>query len=239
MKKYLFIIILSIATNLVAQQNGIVEYEFSYKEFSDTPKNKTRANARKIVVMSAEYAKNHKYVLKFNPVESLYYVEDSMPIDGINNEFAYKFSKFIFSNGIYYQNRETGKILNKKSTMGKMYLVHGSFENNWKISTESKYIGKYKCFKAVSSCSTCNENQIVTVWFTPEIPVPFGPAGYGGTPGLILEVSKYRYTLSLKKLKLSNKTILIEKPSKGTSITDEKLKELQLEKRMGMKNNRS
>ena len=122
--------------------------------------------------------------------------------------------------------------------MGKMYLVHGSVESNWKVTTESKYIGKYKCYKAVSMCNSCNTNQIVTVWFAPEIPVPFGPAGYGGAPGLILEVSKFRYTLSLKKLKLSNKTIYIEKPSKGTSITAEKLKELQWEKRMEMKNSR-
>jgi GLPGLI family protein len=48
--------------------------------------------------------------------------------------------------------------------------------------------------------------------------VPFGPAGFGGTPGLILEVSKYRYTLRLKKIKLSNKTITIKKPIKGCLV---------------------
>ena len=237
MKKYLLIILLIITTNLFAQQNGVVKYEFSYKIFTDTPKNKMIADARRMADMSAEYAKNHQYILKFTHLESIYHIEDSMPLDDVNI-FEYKFSKFIFSTGIYYQNRETGKTLNEKSSMGKNYLVHDSLNSDWKVTTESKYIGKYKCFKAVSLCSSCSNNQEITAWFTPEIPVPYGPAGYGGLPGLILEVSKFRYTLSLKKLKLSNKNISIEKPTKGTLITADKLKELQWEKRMEMKSNR-
>lgn len=237
MKNYLLIILLIITTNLFAQQSGVVKYEFSYKKFTDTPKNKMVADARRMADMSAEYAKNHQYILKFTHLESIYHVEDSMPLDDVNN-FEYKFSKFIFSTGIYYQNRETDKTLNEKLSMGKNYLVHDSLNSDWKVTTESKYIGKYECFKAVSLCSSCKNNQEITAWFTPEIPVPFGPAGYGGLPGLILEVSKFRYTLILKKIKLSNKNIYIEKPTKGTIITADKLKELQWKKRMEMKSNR-
>ena len=96
MKKLILILLLSVTSTLFAQRNGVAEYEFSYKTPTDTPKNNTVANARKTVGLSAEYAKEHKYVLKFNSIESLYYIEGSMPIDGIDNEFAYKFSKYIF-----------------------------------------------------------------------------------------------------------------------------------------------
>ncbi len=238
MKKIIMIILL-INTNLFAQKNGIAEYEFSYKKFNNPPENTTVANARRDADMSAEYATDHRYILKFNSNESFYYVENSMPIDGIDNEFAYKFSKYIFSSGIFYQNRKTKEMLNKTVFMSESYLVKDSISYNWKITSDVKYIGKFKCFKAVSSCKTCNKKQTLTVWFTPEIAVPYGPAGYGGTPGLILEVSKYRYTLRLKKIKLSNKNIVIKKPSKGILITTDKFKRLQMERRVEIMKNRS
>lgn len=238
MKKNVLVILLLVTATLFAQQNGVAEYEFSYKKFDDTPKNMSAANARKNVDMSAKYATDHKYILKFNPIESLYYIESSMPIDGVDNEFAYKFSKYFFSNGIFYQNRTTHESLNETLFMNESYLVKDSISDDWKISSEVKYIGKFKCYKAVSSCSACNKNQIVTVWFTPEIPMPFGPAGFGGTPGLILEVSKFRYTLRLKKIKLSDKTITIKKPSKGILTTADKLKTLQMERRAEIMNSR-
>jgi len=239
MKKYLLIILL-ITIHLFAQQSGEVQYEFSYKKSTDSPKNKMMADIRKSVDMTAEFAAEHQYILKFTPVESIYHVEASMPLDVVD-EFEYKFSKYIFSRGICYQNKETNEILNEKSLIGKDYLVYDTLmsDGKWEISNESKYIGKYKCFKATSSCIGCNKNQIVTVWFTPEIPVPFGPAGIGGTPGLILEVSKYRYTLCLKKIKLSNKNISIEKPVKGTRISADELQKQLMEMRMRMKSNRN
>lgn len=239
MKKNLIILLISITTTLFSQQSGVVEYEFFYKNFTDPPKDRTIEQARRTADMSAEYAKDHKYILKFNPTESLYYIENSMPIDEIDSEFAYKFSKSIFSNGIFYQSKKSNESLNQLTTMNEFYLIKDSMPDNWKITSEQKNIGKYKCFKAVSSCDGCNKNQIITVWFTPEIPVPFGPGGYWGTPGLILEVSKYRYTLRVKKIKLSDKNMTIKKPVDGVLISSEKLKELQWEKRREIKKRRS
>lgn len=49
------------------------------------------------------------------------------------------------------------------------------------ITQESKKIGDFICYKAIT------KNKRV-VWFTPEIPLQFGPKQYRGLPGLILEV---------------------------------------------------
>ncbi|RUA28261.1 MAG: hypothetical protein DSY76_04505, partial [Bacteroidetes bacterium] len=163
-------------------------------------------------------------------LESIYHVEMSMPPDNVN-KFEYQFSSYQFSSGIIYQNRKTNEVLNEKESLGKNFLVKSPLNIKWTITSETKYIGKYKCFKATSSYAGCNKNQIITVWFTPDIPVPFGPAGYGGLPGLILEVSKFRYTLTANKIKFSDKTIKISKPTKGEEITAEELKKLKWESR--------
>ena len=231
MQKYIYILLILSTNFLFAQQSGVVEYGFYYEKFHGKPKSKINERSRKMADMTAEYAKNHKYILKFNPNESIYYVEESIPLDDVN-EFAYRFSKSIFSKGTYYQNKLKRESLQQLVTMNKLYLVKDSMPNDWKIMSEHKYIGKYKCYKAVSSCNTCNKNQIITAWFTPDIPLPFGPAGYGGTPGLILEVQRYRYTLRLKKIRLSNEIITIERPLKGTLTTARELKALQWSKRM-------
>ena len=54
---------------------------------------------------------------------------------------------------------------------------------NWKISKETKKIGKFNCKKATANFR--GRNYIA--WFTTEIAVPFGPWKLHGLPGLILE----------------------------------------------------
>jgi len=231
MKNIFTLIFIILNLHLVSsQQSAVVQYEFSYKKATDPPKNKMVADSRRTAYLSAEYAKDHQYILKFNPLESIYRVERSMPPDNVN-KFEYKFSSSHFSRGIIYQNSKTNEVLNEKETIGKNFLVKSPLNIHWEITSETKYIGKYKCYKAISSCLGCNKNQIVTVWFTPDIPVPFGPAGFGGTPGLILEASKFRYTLTATNIKLTDKKLEIKKPDKGVEITAKELKELQMKAR--------
>lgn len=234
MKKIFLLLCISSINFLYPQNNGEVEYFFTYQAFDEKPKDEADKEGKEMARSIAEYAKSHKYLLKFNPEESFYYVEETLPLDGADS-FAYKFSSQTFSKGVFYQNLKTGEIINQLTTMGENFLVQNSFYSDWEITTEQKYIGKYNCFKAISKCKGCNNNQEIIAWFTPDIPLSFGPAGYGGLPGLILESTWYKYTLQLKKIHFTNEPIKIEKPTKGIPITAEKLKELQMEKRMQMK----
>jgi len=54
---------------------------------------------------------------------------------------------------------------------------------DWKIQKEFKDISGFKCQKATGIF----RGREYVAWFTPEIPVPFGPWKLHGTPGLILE----------------------------------------------------
>lgn len=64
------------------------------------------------------------------------------------------------------------------------YLIEERYPAlDWEILDEEKQIGGYLAQKATTQFG----GRAYTVWFTPEIPFPFGPWKLHGLPGLILE----------------------------------------------------
>jgi GLPGLI family protein len=94
---------------------------------------------------------------------------------------------------------------------------------NWSILTETRKIGTLQAVhaKGVFGGRTYN------VWFTPDIPLPFGPNKFCGLPGLILEVYsedgfvKYKFQSFESSTKDS---VVLEKPKSGKEITDEEFR---------------
>ncbi len=232
MKQSIIIVFLFLFRLSFSQQSAIVEYEYLYNSnLGKKPTDQITYKAITTVDKAAEYAKQHRYILKFNPNESYYYIDTGMKPDDLEDPMAYHLSKMMLGHGVFYQNAPKRYILNQKESMRQLYLVKDTMQNDWTISYEKKYIGGYKCYKATKKCKC---GQDIVAWFTPEIPVPFGPAGYGGTPGLILQLTFFKHTLRLKKIKFLNKTISITPPDKGELITKVKLENRQWNRRMEM-----
>ena len=92
---------------------------------------------------------------------------------------------------------------------------------------ESKKIGNYLCYKAIKTNTSTKGKSIDIAWFTPQIPVNFGPSSYFGLPGLILEVSRGKITMKATKIELNpKKKIKIKKPTKGRRMTSEEYREM-------------
>lgn len=70
----------------------------------------------------------------------------------------------------------------------------------WHIGTETKTIGKYTAIRATTSRKKARHTEEIEVWFTPELPYSFGPLGYNGLPGLILEMKRFEVTYKFKKI---------------------------------------
>jgi GLPGLI family protein len=228
MLKILFFF-LSTAT-IFAQQSGIVEYEYIYNpNLNKKASNYIETKAFSMGDKAAEYAKQHRYILKFNPTESLYKIVTGMKPDNVEDPIAYRLSTKMMGHGIFYQNAPGRFTLNPKESMHKLFLVKDSIKNDWTISYEKRIIGGYKCYKATKKCSC---GQDIVAWFTPDIPIPFGPAGYAGTPGLILEITYFKHTLRMKKIKLLKKPIVISPPAEGEPVSAAELKKRQWNRRM-------
>lgn len=163
-------------------------------------------------------------------------------------------------NDILYKDVSKKEYLNKTEISGKRFLIKNDLpETPWEMTSETKKIGNYTCYKATrtreeeqkSFSMTDGEQEestkTVTItteaWYTPQIPVSNGPGMYWGLPGLILEVHEGKQTIVCSELVLNPvEKIKIKKPTKGKKVTQEKFDEIMKEKTQEMierfKNNR-
>jgi len=215
-----------------------VEYSFKLLPMPGLkPSDEEKAKMQKvkgIVDDYGEYLSQHRYILIFTPEESYYHVDAMEMPDDVENPMLYEISlNGAIRYGDFYQNARTKEILNTTERRGIIYLLSDSLRNDWKITGETKRIAGYHCIKAIKKCNKCKNP--IEAWFTPQIPVPFGPAGFGGLPGLILEVKKYRQVLTATKIKrLKNKPVIV-KPTEGIRMTRKEYKEMLHRRRMEIK----
>ena len=129
----------------------------------------------------------------------------------------------------------------ERNFMERTFLVSGEFEPlEWKLPGDEASILGHHVLKATAMKDTIS----VEAWFAPGIPVPGGPALYGGLPGLILMLSLDEGHETYTAAEVDLETVPeFEKPSKGRSVTVEKFDQIvadklaELEKTKGGRNN--
>ena len=128
------------------------------------------------------------YTLDFNSKAAVFIAE---PILGKGNNIAGGFQR---DTGIYYNSIDEQKRFHQTELKRELYIVeHDPLK--WQITGETKKVGEYTAVRAVSSQifyrfgEKENLIQDIEAWFVPEIPVSFGPKGYGGLPGLIVDIT--------------------------------------------------
>jgi GLPGLI family protein len=118
--------------------------------------------------------------------------------------------------------------LKRTESTGEVYLVEYPFQQyNWKITNEIKIIHGYKCFKATAHWEEFDYSRNISlkfdpeVWFTNEIPFPFGPKGLDGLPGLVLEGTfngKTFFSVTEIQTEEKVKDKVLAEPTKGKKI---------------------
>lgn len=196
------------------------------------------------------------FILNFNKYESVYYELQKLQIPSPG------FSGDIASSGSEqktYKNVKTRLTLIEEEFLGKEFLIIDSLEVfNWQLQEESKKIGDYICYKAVivkevskqdlemyqkekekqdlSKTAFFNleepKEKIITVWYTPEIPINQGPDEFWGLPGLIMEANFGETLILCSKTVLNPKEKFeIKKPKNGKKVTKKEYANL-VEKQM-------
>ncbi len=204
-------------------------------------------------------AMEKSYILTFNKTESIY--EEEQKLQGPSRDNGGMMIKMESStDGRIYKNIKSKLAVAEEDFFGKEFLVTDSLETfQWKPESESKKIGDYTCYKATYVIPVSEKDKadyadfkkkqsdsktqffimeepkerMITVWYTPEIPVSHGPAQYWGLPGLILEAAFDKTVILCSKIVINPKEkIDIKVPKKGKKVTKteyERLIENQME----------
>ncbi|TYA74416.1 GLPGLI family protein [Seonamhaeicola marinus] len=205
--KYLFLLVVVILTSHPKQTLvcGRIRYGFIPNDVNIEEKQNKKELYMLIEKMN-EMSSDLEFILDFNSNESLFYFDEQMNSD--LNPMATSFVKNIVSKGRYYYNLGNNELLREASRYEKYTLVKSTSSNvDWTLTNESKKIGNYTCYKAITKKINVNDSGIyeflIEAWYTPQIPVKFGPKEFNHLPGLILELKDTHYTLYAKNISLS------------------------------------
>lgn len=192
------------------------------------------------------------FVLNFNKAESIYQQEQKLKETGSRGStFASELE------GELYKNSQTKKYLKAEEFANKNYIITDVLKNyNWDITQESKKIGGYTCYKAISITKVTKKelqeyevekakqsknktsffnlekpkDKKITVWYNPEIPVSHGPNQYWGVPGLIMEVNEKNLIILCSKVILNPKDKKSIKAPKNGKVISQNAYDLMEEK---------
>lgn len=228
MKNIIIIIIIIYTLPICSQEfQGIVKYGKKSTKivYSDSSLKKMKNNSRmkqnfeRMEQVIADTEKKFVFELKFKNNESFFKLKPFLNPDK-NHKKSYIYPD---DSSVYFDNNDES--LKQMNVFGELFLITKP-KLIWNIFKETKKIYGYKCLKATTKIiiNDNGEEQLVTAWFSPEIPVSFGPLGYSGLPGLILEIEVYRSTYYATKIILNSKEeVNIRKPNKGIKVTEKEL----------------
>ncbi len=191
------------------------------------------------------------YTLTFDATSSIYKEEESLSKPQMGGVQV-----MMFNTGgadILYKNIKEERYTNQNDVYGKIFLVKDTLNAfDWKLEGETKHIGEYTCYKAtftreievresgisfngdkdLNEREVTKKTQVVTAWYTPQIPVNNGPESYYGLPGLILEINDGQQTIICSKIVLNPKEkVEIKEPKKGKKVSQDAFNKI-MEKKM-------
>lgn len=183
----------------------------------------------KLVADTKSDLSDTEFLLMFKDSVASYSLVDKMDLND-NSLNISKISAKASGNFFFDMNKKI--VINSFEYKGKKFNVIDSLSDfEWKITKQNKVIGGYNCFKALgkqkSYFSSNNKTFIfpIEAWFSPEIPIPVGPNGKGGLPGIIMVLKLKTDTYYLSNIKFGKSDKKIKKPK--NVITRKKYNEIK------------
>ncbi|MBU3010611.1 GLPGLI family protein [Polaribacter vadi] len=249
--KSVFTFLLVLATNILFSQNDFQgKATYMSKTTMDMSRFEGRSEQEKKQIMARMKNFLEKtYTLSFNKTESEF--KENVKLDAPGGTSGRRFGA---SNGkgAIYKNLKEKEMIEDVEMFSKRFLIVEDMEQpKWELSSETKKIGQYTCYKATlvkvdtsvdfgsifgrrGRRGADNEDKKeeekepevrtleVTAWYSPQIPISSGPDSYYGLPGLILELNTGRTTMLCTEIVLNpSEALEIDKPKKGKKVDRE------------------
>ncbi|MBG6060315.1 GLPGLI family protein [Flavobacterium sp. CG_9.1] len=217
-----------ISFNCLSQiNNGKIEYGLHISTFEGLEKT-TRMKVAYVKAM--ENSPFINFELLFNSNESFFSIKDGLGLDDQGYLYAKLFSGY---EGVIFQNEEFS-YSEIKGEIGK-FLIKRNKRKDWTLENETKEINGFVCFKATAVKTVINSAGVfhfpIIAWYCPQIPLSYGPNGYGGLPGLILELQVRNILFGVKKIDLKpNKNILVPQRKEFKVVSEKEYEDILLKK---------
>lgn len=214
MKSLIFLIF---TVSLFAQNSGKVTYKVLMPISDKAIGSESELFFNNVKKKGEQYT----YVLDFNQTQSHFYLNDMLVDNSTDGTEINNIALILAGMENFYDSNTQKSIDVNKSGV----LLEGKTKINWVIFTESKMISNYVCYKAEFTKSYKSHNgndvtEIITAWFAPVLPYQYGPKGYNGLPGLVLELNEKYVTFFVDVIDLNKKQLGINFP-KGKVISIE------------------
>ena len=219
MQKIILLTLLFYSFVINSQTHGIITYGQEIIISTDMSSKKSGFSMmyHQDRIKTSKVSKKISYKLRYNLHESTFNAERFLGIDGKENDLEDALLH-VDGDGRYYFSSKTNISLWDHDVFGERIILADTISSSdWKISKETKKIGKHNVIKAIKKRILSNGKLIdIIAWFAPEIQNNFGPLGYCGLPGLILEIQEGNdFIIYAKKINFKKKIQKISKPSKG------------------------
>ncbi|MDG1572187.1 GLPGLI family protein [Robiginitalea sp. M366] len=186
--------------------NGEILYNLDMDNFYKRLVDQNKANPNKSIGFYDLAAKGMSSIsmkLTFNKDIAIFNEIKTISLDG--EEMAYGAASILANNGTYYTKLDSCYQLLERSVENRTLFTE--IEKNdvvWNLTNESKFIGKFKVYKAYHIVSAPVGDIEVIAWYCPEIPLKLGPRDYVcQLPGLVLEFHGPIISYTAQKIKLN------------------------------------
>src|SRR5882724_2983202 len=173
-----------------------------------------------------------KSELNFSAGESIYknIKEDDDIRDHAGDDNNRVIMKFGGGDDQVYKNYTLEKMTEQRELGPKKYLIEDTLpRQSWKLSVETKTIQGYTCKKALTHN---REGKEVIAWYCEDIRTSTGPEGYGGLPGLILELNSNDAEIVITVLEITTKGFdkkMVKAPTDGKKISRKEFQQMMTE----------
>ena len=137
------------------------------------------------------------FQLRFNESRSVFELRPQLRLD-TENKYLYNLAVLhTQANRRYALNQATrDRRYERPTTAGDSlyHVIEPYVKYDWQLHDTTQAVAGYSCRKATYEYTFVDLDDVekrvhVTAWYAPDLPYPYGPAGYDGLPGLILELT--------------------------------------------------
>lgn len=229
MKQLITILLAFLSLTASGQENhGIAKYALieDYSNLGESMLDTIQDESiKKIILAMREQSTNYDTIyfnLRFKSNISYFKSEEEVVPDGLNI-----YEIVASTMGEFYVDVEGGTSISLHELDGVYFRIEDDLFNvKWELTDEKRNINGYDCNKAITSYTEIRKNGIeqtypVIAWYKDGLLEGHGPKGYGGLPGIIIEL-EFNPLSSLKLERIDfNEEFSIDKPTKGKKVTKE------------------